>query len=123
MKMIIICCVTMLAGSLCFSSAVSAAEKLADGLYAKFITSKGEILVQLEFEKTPMTVANFVGLAEGTRKSNKEKGGHFYDGLTFHRVIADFMIQGGDPQGTGSGGPGYNFPDEFDSNLIGWRCA
>lgn len=117
MKMIIICCVTMLAGSLCFSSAVSAAEKLADGLYAKFITSKGEILVQLEFEKTPMTVANFVGLAEGTRKSNKEKGVRFYDGLTFHRVIADFMVQGGDPQGTGSGGPGYNFPDEFDSSL------
>ena len=90
---------------------------LAPGLYAEFYTPKGKIITQLEFEKVPLTVTNFVGLAEGTKSSNKPAGTRFYDGLTFHRVVQDFMIQGGDPQGTGTGGPGYQFADEFDSTL------
>lgn len=89
---------------------------LSEGLYALMETSKGEILLQLEMEKTPMTVSNFVGLAEGKIKNTKGDG-PYYDGLTFHRVIDDFMVQGGCPQGTGTGGPGYNFPDEFDPTL------
>lgn len=105
---------------------VQAAEekKLADGIYAEFNTSKGKIVVQLEYEKTPLTVANFVGLAEGTKNYSKTPGGTptaqgkpFYDGLNFHRVIANFMIQGGCPQGTGMGDPGYRFRDEFDPSL------
>ena len=88
---------------------------LDEGLYANLQTSKGEIILQLEIEKTPVTVANFVSLAEGRNEkvSDEFSGKKYYDGLIFHRVIDDFMIQGGDPTGTGSGGPGYQFADEF----------
>lgn len=95
-------------------------EGLEDGLYAKFNTSKGAIIAELYFEQTPMTVGNFVALAEGEMEGELNpayQGKHFYDSLVFHRVIPDFMIQGGDPNGNGSGGPGYNFPDEFVDSL------
>lgn len=94
--------------------------KLEDGMYAVFETSKGTILCQLEFEKTPMTVANFVGLAEGdfTAYDTINFKSPYYDGLTFHRVINDFMVQGGDPTGTGGGSPGYKFFDETREDLI-----
>lgn len=93
------------------------AIKMEDGIYVKFETSKGDIICKLEYQKTPMTCCSFIGLAEGALKAGKTHGKSFYDGLTFHRVIPDFMIQGGCPLGTGTGGPGYNFPDEFDSSL------
>ncbi|MCE3228662.1 MAG: peptidylprolyl isomerase [Bacteroidetes bacterium] len=93
-------------------------SKQPDGIYAKFETSKGNIYTVLEFKKTPMTVANFVGLAEGSIKNTaKGEGVPYYDGLQFHRVIPNFMIQGGCPLGTGTGDPGYKFADEIDATL------
>ena len=93
--------------------------ELEDGMYAQFNTSMGPIVAELYFEETPMTVASFVSLAEGNGKmaDSTHKGKKYYDGLVFHRIIDGFMIQGGDPTGTGSGGPGYKFPDEFVDSL------
>ena len=91
---------------------------MQDGIYVKITTEKGEILGQLTYKRTPGTVANFVALAEGNLENNaKPQGTPYYDGLTFHRVIPDFMVQGGDPAGTGAGGPGYSFDDEFHPEL------
>lgn len=91
---------------------------MENGIYAKFHTSKGDILVKLTYDLTPGTVGNFVGLAEGNLDNDaKPMGKPYYDGLVFHRVISDFMIQGGCPLGKGTGGPGYNFDDEFHPTL------
>lgn len=93
-------------------------KKLPPGIYAEINTVKGKILLQLEYEKVPMTCANFVGLAEGKIKNTaKPLGTPYYNGIKFHRVIANFMIQGGDPTGTGAGGPGYAFKDEIVPEL------
>ena len=87
-----------------------------EGLFAVLETEKGTIILELFYKKTPMTVSNFVGLAEGTLDA--AGGKPFYNGLKFHRVISSFMIQGGDPRGNGTGGPGYKFPDEFVDGLV-----
>ena len=93
-------------------------KAMQDGIYAKFNTAKGSILVKLTHDKTPGTVGNFVGLAEGQLENKaKPMGQPYYNGLKFHRVIPDFMIQGGCPQGQGTGGPGYQFDDEFHPEL------
>ena len=101
------------------------AQNLGDGLFARITTNRGEIVLRLEYEKTPLTVVNFVALAEGTMTAVRVRQGvRFYDNLTFHRVISrangdnqDFMIQGGCPSGNGTGGPGYRFPDEIHPDL------
>ena len=105
-----------------FFSSTASAGSLAEGLYAKMQTSKGEIVLRLFYKRAPLTVANFVGLAEGTKEwkdpvTGKTRKTRYYDGLSFHRVINNFMIQGGDPLGTGTGGPGYTFQDEFHPDL------
>jgi len=117
--------------TLCLTSTSCAADKegkekketsLKPGLYAIFHTSQGDITCILFEKEAPKTIDNFVGLANGTKewtdpKTGKKVKKRFYDGLIFHRVISNFMIQGGDPEGTGRGGPGYRFEDEFNSDL------
>ena len=98
----------------------AAKKPSTDGIFANIETNKGLIVIQLEYQKAPVTTANFITLAEGTNTfvtNEKLKGKPFYDGLKFHRVIPDFMIQGGDPDGNGSGGAGYSFKDEFVTDL------
>lgn len=114
-------CIVVLAG--CTSlptsppapAASGSAAGLADGLYAEITTPRGLLRCELHFEKMPLTVASFVGLAEGSLGPAPRKP--YFDGLTFHRVVPGFVVQGGDPTGTGSGGPGYRFPDEFAAGL------
>ncbi len=93
--------------------------ELKDGLYAEFVTNKGTMVAELYYDKAPVTVANFVALAEGNHPNVKEeyKGKRYYDSLTFHRVVDKFMIQGGDPTASGTGDPGFKFPDEFHPEL------
>ncbi len=103
------------------NAAAAGGGGLPGGLFAHFETSKGPITVRLFFDRVPVTVGNFVGLAEGNLPW-KDQGGntkksHYYDGLIFHRVIPNFMVQGGDPLGKGHGGPGYQFADEIQPDL------
>ena len=95
----------------------AADAELTEGIYAELKTSKGDILLVLEYQKTPLTVCNFIALSEGKMTTNTRKDQPFYDGLNFHRVIPNFMVQGGCPLGTGTGSPGYRFVDEFDPSL------
>ena len=109
--------VAMLAAATAFAGQDAAAKKGGGKVYAHFTTSLGKFTVELFEKDAPKTVANFVGLADGTKEWTDPKTGAkvkkpFYNGLIFHRVIADFMIQGGDPLGTGTGGPGYKFGDK-----------
>ena len=108
----------LLVGISCTSTNNNNYNNMEDGIYANIKTNKGEITLKLEFEKTPLTTANFIALAEGKMKNKrKDLGTPYYDGIKFHRVIADFMIQGGCPDGNGTGDPGYKFADEFHPDL------
>ena len=108
----------LLVGISCTSTNNNNYNNMEDGIYANIKTNKGEITLKLEFEKTPLTTANFIALAEGKMKNKrKELGTPYYDGIKFHRVIADFMIQTGCPDGNGTGDPGYKFADEFHPDL------
>ncbi len=103
--------------SLAWLASCAPLPSLQDGLYARLDTSKGVIVCSLEFREAPLTTANFVGLAEGTIAANGVTGKHYFDGLSFHRVVADAVIQSGDPKGDGTGGPGYIFPNEISPKL------
>lgn len=118
LKSIITFCIVIV----CMSATSCQEEKyaeLGDGIFAEIITNKGTMVAKLYNQKTPLTVSSFIGLAEGSHPllTDSLKGKPFYNGLTFHRVMDGFMIQGGDPEGTGMGGPGFKFGDEFDDSL------
>jgi peptidyl-prolyl cis-trans isomerase A (cyclophilin A) len=120
MKTSMCAAVAMLVVTAAFAGQDAPAKKAGGKVYAHFTTNLGKFTVELFEKDAPKTVANFVGLAEGTKEWTDPKTGAkvkkpFYNGLIFHRVIADFMIQGGDPLGTGTGDPGYKFADEFGS--------
>lgn len=110
---------TLLFAVVLLSSCKSSKTDLGDGIFADIQTTKGAIIIRLAYDKTPVTVANFISLAEGKNPfvTDSLKGKKYYDGIIFHRVIKDFMIQGGDPTGTGIGTPGYRFMDEFVDSL------
>lgn len=95
----------------------ASSASLPDGLYAEITTPRGVIVCRLEYRRAPLTVSNFVGLAEGALRANGVSGKRYFDGLTFHRVEPGFVIQGGDPKGDGTGGPGYEFPNEISAEL------
>ena len=107
------------AAAMMFANCNDKYPNLGDGVFAEIVTNKGTAVAKLNFKETPMTVGNFVALAEGTHTEvdSVYKGKKFYNGLTFHRIVKDFVIQGGDPQGTGMGGPGYKFADEIVDSL------
>ncbi len=115
---------TMIFSLSLFADSLEVATEEITGLFADIRTNRGTITIELEMEKTPLTVCNFVGLAEGKiANDKKDLGISYYNGLKFHRVIDNFMIQGGDPLGTGAGGPGYQFDDEIDTTLTHFRSG
>jgi cyclophilin family peptidyl-prolyl cis-trans isomerase len=109
-------CLTLIISSCHLRPGVDLSELEGD-IFAVFNTSKGEFVAELFYKDVPMTVTNFVGLAEGTKDSNKPEGTHFYDGTKFHHIIEGLLIQGGSPDGTGLGNPGYHFPNEINPDL------
>lgn len=118
-KLVVLLCALTATISLAQTKNAKPKPVVLEGIFAEIYTNKGKIALQLEFQKTPITVANFITLAEGKNEyvTNDRKGKPYYNGLKFHRVIANFMIQGGCPLGTGAGDPGYKFKDEFDLSL------
>ncbi len=116
-KLVVLLCA--LTASVALAQTKNVKPVVLEGIFAEIYTNKGKIALQLEFQKTPITVANFITLAEGKNEfvTNDRKEKPYYDGLKFHRVIPNFMIQGGCPLGTGAGDPGYKFKDEFDASL------
>jgi cyclophilin family peptidyl-prolyl cis-trans isomerase len=118
-KLVVLLCALTATISLAQTKNAKPKPVVLEGIFAEIYTNKGKIALQLEFQKTPITVANFITLAEGKNEyvTNDRKGKPYYNGLKFHRVIANFMIQGGCPLGTGAGDPGYKFKDEFDPSL------
>ena len=118
-KLVVLLCALTATISLAQTKNAKPKPVVLEGIFAEIYTNKGKIALQLEFQKTPITVANFITLAEGKNDyvTNDRKGKPYYNGLKFHRVIANFMIQGGCPLGTGAGDPGYKFKDEFDPSL------